>query len=120
MRVIGVAAERRANAVEFVRGDRSTDTTTADQYSDLRGAILHSFADLFRVIRIIVRNRAVVRAEVDQIVTRVAQLINDPFIERITAMVCSDCYSHPVNLVNPEIMSNSRSVRVRAGEHYQH
>src|SRR5262245_17642995 len=94
MRGICVAAERRADAVEFVGGHRSTDTTTADQYSELGSAVLHGFADLFRVVRIIVRDRPVVCAEVDKIVTRVAELIDDPFIERITTMICSDRNTH--------------------------
>src|SRR6185369_10924407 len=93
MRGIRVAAERRANTVEFVCGDGSPYATTAHEYSDL-GAILHRLADLFRVVRIIVRDGAVVRAEVDQIVAGAAQLFNDPFIERITTMICSDCYAH--------------------------
>src|SRR5215217_731388 len=94
MRGIRIAAERRANAVEFVGGDGSANTTSADQYSDLCGAVLHGLADLFCVVRIIVRDRAVVRAEVHQIVTGVAQLFNNPFVERITTMICSDCYAH--------------------------
>src|SRR6476661_629619 len=93
MRGIRVAAERRANAVEFVSGDGGPYATTAHQYSNL-GAILHRLADLFRVIRIIVRYGAVVRAEVDQIVASVAQLFNNPFVERISTMICSDCNTH--------------------------
>src|SRR6185369_5338188 len=96
MRRIGVTAECSPDAVEFVGGDSSTDATTTDEYSDLGGAVLHSFADLFCVVRIIVRNRAVVRAEVDQIVTSLAQLFNDPFVERITPMICSNRDSHLV------------------------
>ncbi len=64
---IGVAAERRANAVEFISCHSGADTTTADQYANLSGAVLHGFADLFCVVRIVVRDRAVVRAEVDQL-----------------------------------------------------
>jgi len=120
MRGIRVAAERRANAVEFVSGNRRTNTTTADQYPNLRGATLHSFADLFRVIRIIVRNRTVVRAEIDQIVAGMTQFIDHSFIERIPTMICSDCNSHPVNLENPVILSNFGSMPLRVGERYQH
>ena len=53
-------------------GDRGADTATANQYSDLSGAVLHGFAHLFGVVGIIVRNRAVVRAEVNQIVASAA------------------------------------------------
>src|ERR1044072_7157661 len=91
---IRVAAEGSADAVEFISGNSSADPTTANQYSDLSGAILHRLADLFRVVRIIVRNRAVVRAEVDHIVPRLTQLLDDPFIERVTTMICSDCNTH--------------------------
>src|SRR5215217_3267023 len=94
MRGICVATERRANAVKLVGGNSSADTTTADQYPDLGGAVLHGFCDLFCVVRIVVRNRAVVRAEVDQIVTGVAQLFDHPLVQGITAMICSDCYAH--------------------------
>ena len=99
MRGIGVAAERRANAVDFVCGDSGSDATTANNYSDLSSAILHGLAYLFSVVRIIVRNRAVMRAKVDQIVTRMTQLFNHPFIEWITSMICSNRYSHLKNLV---------------------
>src|SRR6185369_5225067 len=93
MRGIRVAAKRRTNAVEFVCGDGSPYATSAHEYSEL-GAILHRLADLFRVVWIIVRNGAVVRAEVDQIVAGVAQLFNNPFVKRITTMICSDCNTH--------------------------
>src|ERR1044072_636713 len=94
MRGIRIAAERRANTVEFIGSDSSADPTTANEYSDLSGAILHRLTDLFGIVRIIVRNRPVVRTEVDQIVTRLAQLFHDPFIERITTMICSDRNTH--------------------------
>src|SRR5690349_22494257 len=99
MRRIRVAAERRANAVEFVSSDSGAHATTADQDSDLSGAVLDSFADLFGVIRIIVRDRAIVRAEVDQIVTAMAQFFNHPFIEWIPRMICPNRNSHPENPV---------------------
>src|SRR5829696_3445453 len=91
---IGVAAQRCANAVEFVGGDGGPDTATTDQYSDFRGAVLHSFADLFCVVGIIVGNRAVVRAEVRYLMTCFRELCDYPFVERITTMICSDCYAH--------------------------
>jgi len=91
---IRVATECRANAVEFVSRNRSADTTPANQYANLRGAILHRFGNLFRVVRIIVRNRTVVRAEIDQIVASMAQFFNNSFVEGITAMICSNCNAH--------------------------
>jgi|SRR5215213_2020282 len=94
MRGIGVAAECRANAVKFVGGDSSTDTTAADQYAYLRVAVLHRFTYLDRVVRVVIRDSAVVRAKIDEIVTRMAQLVDYPFVEGITAMICSDCYAH--------------------------
>src|SRR5215217_7689257 len=100
---IRVTAERRTDAVEFVCGHRRTDTTPADQYTDLSGAVLHGFADLFRVVRIIVRDRTVVRAEIRYLMTRFRELCDYPFVERITTMICSNCNSHYVilkNLVN--------------------
>jgi hypothetical protein len=91
---IRVATECRANAVEFVSRDRSADSTPANQYANLRGALLHRFGNLFRVVRIIVRNRTVVRAKVNQIVMGMAQFLDDSFIQRITAMIRSDYNSH--------------------------
>src|SRR5215212_599845 len=91
---IRVTAERGANAVELVGGNGGADTAAADQYADVSGAILHGFAHLDCVIRIIVRNGAVVRAEVDQIVASLAKFFDDPFVEGITAMICSNCNAH--------------------------
>ena len=68
---VSVAAKRRANAAEFVRRNGSADTTAANQYPDLSGAVLHGLTNLFCVVRIIVRNGTVVSAEVDQLMTRV-------------------------------------------------
>src|SRR5689334_14918194 len=94
MRGIRVAAERGANAVEFVRSDGSADAAAADQDSDFSVAVLDCFADLLRVVRIVVGNGAIVRAEVDQLVPRLAQLFDHSFIEWIARMVCTDRYSH--------------------------
>jgi len=91
---IRVAAERGANAVELVGGNSGADTAAADQYADVSGAILHGFAYLDCVVRIVVRNGAVVRAEIDQIVASLAQFFNDPFVEGITAMICCDSNTH--------------------------
>src|SRR5689334_8541623 len=95
MRSIRVAAKRRANAVEFISGHGGAYSAAADQGSDLSGAVLDSFADLFGVIRIIVRDRAIVRAGVDQSVTAMAQFFNRPFIEWIPRMICPNRNSHP-------------------------
>jgi hypothetical protein len=96
---IRVTAERGANAEELISGDSRAHTTPADQYSNLSGAVLHGLADLFGVIRIIVRDGAVVRAEVDQIMTTMPQLFNHPFIQRITRMISSNRDPHFVLFV---------------------
>ena len=61
---IGVAAQRRADTVEFVSGNGRAHTTATDQYADFGVAVLHGFTDLFGVVGIIVRDRAIVGAEV--------------------------------------------------------
>src|SRR5215204_3583138 len=93
---IRVTAEGGANDVELVGGNSGADTAAADQYADLSGALLHGFAYLDCVVRIVVRNGAVVRAEVDQIVASLAQFFDDPFVEGITAMICSNCNAHKI------------------------
>src|SRR6185369_6049593 len=94
MRGISVAAECGANAVEFVRGDSSADSAAANQETDFRIAVLDGDTDFFSVVRIIVRNGTVVRAEVDQLVTRLAQLFDDSLVERVPCMIRTDCNSH--------------------------
>ena len=44
MRGIRVAAEGRANTVEFISRHGGADTTTADQYANLGGSVLHFLA----------------------------------------------------------------------------
>src|ERR1051325_3005213 len=105
MRRIRIAAKRGANPEQLISRDCGADTTAANQYSDLRGACLHRFANLFRVVRIIVGNGTVVSAEVDQLMD-LAQFFNDPLVEGISSMIRSDSYSHLVNPANPEILSN--------------
>ena len=90
VRGIRVAAKRRANAAKFIRRDCCANTAPANEYADLGVALLHCFAELFCVVRIIVRNRTVVRAEVDQFVSAVAQFLNDALVQRITCMICGD------------------------------
>src|ERR1043165_2387128 len=94
MRGVRVATERRANTAQFVRRYRRADTTTADQDPDLSRAALHGLADLFRVVRIIVRDRAVVSAEVSDLVARMSQFIYHSFIERVSTMICANRYPH--------------------------
>src|SRR5689334_16555474 len=94
MRGISVAAECGANAVEFVGGNGSADAAAANQQADLGVAVLNGVADFHRVVRIIVGDRAVVSAEVDQLVARFAQFFDGPLVERITRMIRTDCYSH--------------------------
>src|SRR5215470_3876168 len=94
MRGIGVAAECCANAVEFVGSDGSADAAAANQQTDLGIAVLNGVPDLYSVVGIIVRDGAVVSAEVDQVMAHLAQLFDDPLVERITRMIRADCYSH--------------------------
>src|SRR5215213_553526 len=94
MRGISVAAECGADAVEFVGCDSGTDTAPANQQSNLSVAVLDGVANLFRVVRIIVGNGAVVSAEVDQIITGAAQFFDDPLVERVTSMIRGNRYSH--------------------------
>jgi hypothetical protein len=111
MRGIRVATKRRANAAEFVRCDRSANTTAAHQNADLRGAPLHRFADLFCVIGIIVGYRAVVSAKVDDFVAGAAQFFDHSLIERVSTVICADC--------NPHLFSQSQQL-TRVGQHVLH
>src|SRR5688572_31412860 len=76
MRRIRIAAKRRANAAQLVRRDRRAYTTPTDQHADLRRTVLHGFANQFCVIRIIVRNRAVVSAEVNHFMAGASQFLD--------------------------------------------
>src|ERR1051325_2425834 len=121
MRRIRIAAKRGANPEQLISRDCGADTTAANQYSDLRGACLHRFANLFRVVRIIVGNGTVVSTEVDQLMD-LAQFLNNALIEREPSMIRSNRYFHNtfdritrfsrfsrsnhVNPANPEILSN--------------
>src|ERR1041384_3824896 len=92
MRGVGVAAERGANAVKFVCSDSSADAAAANQHANFGVAVLNCVAHLDGVVRIIIRDGAVVSAEVDQLLGRLVQLFNDPLVERVTSMIRADCY----------------------------
>src|SRR6267143_364520 len=91
---VGVAAERSANPQEFVRGNRGANTAAADQNTNLSRAALHSLSDFQRVIRIVIRLRAVMRAEISNLMTGAAQLLNDALVKRIASMVGANSNSH--------------------------
>jgi len=91
---VSVAAECRADAVKISSGHCRTDTTPADEYPDFRGATLHRFTNLFCVVRIIVRNGAVVSAEVDQLMPLLLQFLDHSLIERVTTMIRANSDSH--------------------------
>src|ERR1051325_9639814 len=94
MRGIGVTAQRRANADQFVSGYGSTDTAATNKYSDLCRAVLNGFTDFFGVIGIIVWNGAVVRAEIDEFMTSSAQLFDYALVKGKPSVIRSDGYLH--------------------------
>src|SRR5262245_30834350 len=94
MRGIGIAAECRANAVKFISSDSSANTATANQQTNFRIAILNGVTDFFGVVRIIVGNGAVVRAEVNQLVTRLAQLFDYSLVKRVPGMIRTNRNTH--------------------------
>src|ERR1700752_660762 len=96
---VRIAAKCCANAAHFVCGYRGANTAAANKYSNFSNAVLYSLAYQFRVIGVIVRKRAVVRAEVDQIVPSLFEFLDDALVERIAGMIRTDCYTYLVNPV---------------------
>ena len=91
---IRIAAKCRANSPQLVRRDRRADATAADQNSNLSRAVLYGFANLFRVVRIIVGNGAVVSAEVGDFMPGASQFINHSLVKRVTTMISADGNPH--------------------------
>src|SRR2546421_4581447 len=94
MRRVGVGNEGRAHASDLIRGHVCTDAAAADYDPDLRTPLAHGLADLPSIIRIIIRLRAVVRAEVFEFMSGRAQFFKHALVQRIPAMICADCDSH--------------------------
>src|SRR5678816_3104887 len=64
MRGIRVAAEGCANPTQLVGSNCSSDATTANQNANFRVAPLNRLAHLTGVVRIVIRDRTIMRTEV--------------------------------------------------------
>ena len=91
---IGVAAQRRAHATQFIRGDTCADAAAANQDTDLRSPALHTLSHRKRVIRVIVRLVWIMRAEILYLVPGSAQFFNHTLVERESSVICGDGDSH--------------------------
>jgi len=101
-------------------GERGEKLVTLDNLSTgFRGAVLHGLPDLFGVVRVVIGNRTVMCAEVDQIVPAMTQFFNHPFIERITGMICSDCNPHFLRFLCL-FVANFEAAAGRAPSRYQY
>jgi hypothetical protein len=91
---IRIATERCSYATKLVSGNRSANSAAADQNADLYRSILYRFANLACIVWIVVRDRAIVSAEVSKLMPDLPQFFDHSFIERVAAVICADSNSH--------------------------
>ena len=93
VRGIDVVADGGAHALYLVRGDRSADTTAADQHSALGPTVGHRSSDRFGVIRIVDRCRRV-GPHVDDFVSIVAEQFGYFLLERKARVIGANHDAH--------------------------
>src|SRR5438309_11766581 len=91
---VGVVTHTSANAANFISRNGDADTTAPDQQSALAAATRYLLCHSRSVVGIIVGLRSIMGAEVDHLVSELAQRCNGEFVERNTSVVGSHGNTH--------------------------
>lgn len=96
-----VVTETGPDTDNLISGHGGADPTATDQDAAFGLPIQHSCSKIPGAVRVVVRLRGVMGAEIEHVMAEPAQLGDDDFVQRNASMVGGDSNSHGAYLVPP-------------------